>query len=152
MSEHCHGAAINGRKGRTQGLQIGSDKGAHAVVIEEAVENQKKRTHHDGYNLAWNFKYLAVNTREGRHITIEGKDKGDDKWINRSDLPPPPSESLRHSEEPTQYGKIGHHDRRLELLWGKQEEEAHRGTPTKTSENQSRHTGGGPTATDLTGS
>ena len=75
---------LNGRIGRQQAevvLQIGSEKGAHAVVIAKALEEQTRRPNHGTYHLVWNSKYLSVYTRKDRHVRVEGRGGGTWAWI-----------------------------------------------------------------------
>ena len=55
-------------------LQVASEKGAHIVVIAEALENQEKKTQPGAFNLEWDSQYLAIYVRKDRLIKIVGKD------------------------------------------------------------------------------
>ena len=57
-------------------LQIGSEKGAHVVVIAEALEDQDRRPQYPMYNLTWQSQYLAVYIRKARDLRVAGRDNG----------------------------------------------------------------------------
>ena len=66
---------LNGHRGRRQaevGLQMGSSKKAHVVVIADALCDQTKWPSHPTCDLTWNSKYLSVYTRKNKNIRVEG--------------------------------------------------------------------------------